>query len=243
MAPFALLGVRRVWREKPYNVLAIGYLLALWPLLYAPFDFTSDRYMLQSQLLLFCLAAIGVSGVLAGAGAGDARPSWLSRYALLSGAAIVLVLVGGSALLLKNWSQSVAESDEGLAAEFKPAVSELREGSLLVSSVSLVFQDGAPQLDHLDLVSTAMRGGGTENTVDDLLGAIDAHFGEGHRVYYLYSHWEQGSDFTLKGKLGYAKYWDAVTATYETLPLLQGTQVRVTGHTWTLYEVKARPSR
>jgi hypothetical protein len=106
--------------------------------------------------------------------------------------------------------------------------------------VSLPFQDDAPQLDHYNLVYSAMRGGGAEATVDELLATIDGHLASGERVYYLYSHWEQGSDFTMKGKLGYANYWEAVTASYDTLRIQEGMRVRVTDHTWTLYELRRK---
>jgi len=239
MVPFAVIGARRLWRTRPYHLAAMAYVLVVWPLIFAPFDFISDRYMLPSQVLVIGLAAAGLSEVLWRARDGSGS-TWTLKFARVAVLLLVVSFSLTSAVAVKSWPDRVAESDEGMGREFKPTLAGLDSGSMLVSAVSLVFQEDAPHLRHYNLVYSAMRGGGTEATVDDMLAAIDAEIADGRRVYYLYSHWEQGSDFTMKGKLGYVRYWDAVTQDYLVETVLVGKTVRVTDHTWTLYELKPK---
>jgi hypothetical protein len=237
--PLTMIGGRLLWRSRPWHAAAVLYLIAVWPLIYAPFDFTSSRYMLPSLFFVLCLACIGGSALLGGLHNFRARVL-LSRYAAVAIAIVGLSFAVGSAGVLASWPETVAESDEGLAAEFRPALREAGEGSLVVSAVTRALRQDAPGLVYFDLIDATLERGLKDPDVTGMREAIDAHLAEAKEVYYLHSHWEQGSDFTGTGEEGYNLYWDAVVHHYNVEPVLAGERKRLTGEFWTLYELHPR---
>jgi len=59
VAPLAMVGARRWWREQRPLLLALLFVIAVWPLVHALFYWTQTRYMLPSQLCVWVLAAAG----------------------------------------------------------------------------------------------------------------------------------------------------------------------------------------
>jgi len=241
LVPLALVGAVSLWRAKPRHTMAILYVIAIWPVLYAPFDFTSSRYMLPPMFLLLCLAAIGGASLLSRAQAPASRVRWPARYAGLAIVVLGLWFTAGSVLLVANWAETSARSDEGLAREFRPDLDDLPEGSLLVGAVSRAFHHTSPELDYFDLIDSTLTTGSSASGVDGMMSAIAEQLSEGGRVLYLHSHWEQGQDFHGDGQGQFVLYWEAITDHFDVTSVMESAGKRFTGETWTLYEVTARP--
>ena len=110
----------------------------------------------------------------------------------------------------------------------------------MVSAVTRALRQDAPGLVYFDLIDATLELGLRDPDVEGMLGVIDAHLASGRDVYYLYSHWEQGSDFTGTGEERYDLYWQAVTQHYSVETRLEGSRHRLTGETWALYQLKPR---
>jgi len=240
VVPAAIIGARHMWRAKRNHVVAIVYLIAVWPLSYAPFDFTSFRYILPALFLMFFLAAVGFSTLLAQANDGMPGRRWLARYTALSLILLAAVFSIGSAQLIIDWPQTVRESDEGLASEFRPSVRAIQDGSLLVSAVSRPFRDSAPHLQFYDLIDSTLGTGSSQEGADAMAAAMEHTLATGGKVYYLHSHWEQGQDFRGTGEERYDLYWQRVVETFTVTQLQESASERLTGERWTLYEVAPR---
>ncbi len=240
VVPAAVVGARHLWRSKRHHVVAIMYLIAVWPLSYAPFDFTSFRYILPALFLMFFLAAIGFSTLLTQLDRRIPSKRWLSRYAALSLVLLGAFFTAGSVKMLIDWPQTVRESDHGLATEFHPAVRAMDGGSLLVSAVSRPLRQSASHLQFYDLVDSTLAHGSSEDGAGAMAAAMEHTLVNGGRVYYLYSHWEQGEDFRGTGEERYDLYWRRVIESYSVTPLQESESERLTGERWTLYEVSAK---
>ena len=241
IVPLALVGAASLWRSKPRHTAAILYVIAIWPVLYAPFDFTSSRYMLPPMFLMLCLAAIGGASLLSRTKAREGEAHWPVRYAMLATLIIGMIFTAGSALVVANWSETSARSDEGLAQEFRPALDDLPAGSLMVSAVARAFHHTTPELGYFDLIDSTLMTGSSASGVDGMMSAISEQLSEGGRVFYLHSHWEQGQDFHGDGQGQFVKYWEAVTGQFEVIAIKESAEQRFTGQRWTLYEVTVRP--
>jgi hypothetical protein len=238
--PFAMVGLVRLWRINRIHCLAFCYLIVVWPAAHAPFDFANYRYMLPVLLVVFLLAAVGVSGLLKRTP--NVRFSkWKPVLVSWSLAIIALHFAIGTGYVLADWPKRLPQTDEGLAQQFRPAVSEFEPGSLFVSAVARAFRDDTDSIDELDLIDHHLKWGTDESSLRRLTSAIADHLAAGGKVYYLYSHWEGGHDFLGRdGDQHYVRFFEEINREFQLTWLQRSTSERAGINPWILFEVSYR---
>lgn len=243
--PIAAAGAWRLWRLNPCLTLAILVVLLLWPLSHAALPFARARYMLPGQFFVLLLAALAPQQILQfAAGARPRLGLTLRAYTALSIAALGLLFIFSSALILDRWPTIAANSMEGMARQMRPMIRDLEDDSLLVSAAARGVRASRPDLEYVDLIDQFVNQGNGEESVDSVIARVQTALARGGKVYYLYSHWDSGGDFTGGGRQGFEHYFARVEARYRVRELFRTHVDDVPWvafpHPWILYSVEAR---
>jgi hypothetical protein len=237
IVPFAFIGLVHFWCSNRLYFYVLTYVIAIWPLAHAPFDFANYRYILPPLLLVFLLAAVGASSLLRGLRQSGSK--WRAGFVYWCLAVIVLAFMIGSGSVLNDSPNRVAETDQGIAREFQPAVEAFEDQSLLVSAVTGPFRAVYQNISYLELVDHHKTWGTDEESLTVLTDTIRKALAAGHPVYYLYSHWEAGHDFLGNhGKENYARFFEAINGEFALVFMQQSEGKRAGLHPWTLYRVE-----
>ncbi|MGE5183331.1 MAG: hypothetical protein ACM31C_14775, partial [Acidobacteriota bacterium] len=215
-APAALVGAVEVWRRNRTLLLVALYVMAVWPFAHAPLPFFNARYMLPPMVFGLMLAAHAPVAF-----ARELDGLRRTPVALALGAVCGGLLFGGlffaavDGLMLFQWHDLAAESDERAARELRPLVAQLPEGSLLASPAVRGVRESNRAIAYFDLIDYSMpRDNGPAN-VDAALDDMQRQLDGGHRVYYLHSRVEfTGDTFAVRGP-GYEVYFEALQRRFD----------------------------
>jgi hypothetical protein len=216
VAPAALVGAIEVWRRNRTLLIVAMYAMAVWPIVHAPMPFFNARYMLPAMVFGLMLAAHAPAALMRELDGARRTPAILAQ-----GAIVVALVFGGlffagvDGLILYQWHDLAAESDEAAARELRPIVAGLPDGSLLASTAVRGVRESNSRIQYFDLIDYSIpRDNGPANVdtaLDDLQRALDG----GHRVYYLHSRVEfTGDTFARRGP-GYEVYMQALERRFD----------------------------
>lgn len=243
VVPLALMGLAHLWRSNHIYTWVFAYIIVIWPLVHAPFDFATNRYMLPVLLVVFFLVAIGASSLLKGVGTARNPGRLKTAFAIWGLSMLAVQFAVGSSFLLAEWHNRTTLNDAGLAREFSPAVKEMEADSLVVTAVARAFWDTNSSISYVDLIDHHLAWGTDDDSLFLLTSAIEGKLAEGDRVYYLFSHWEAGHDFLgYDGKQNYDRFYDAINSQFSLTQIQHSIGLRVGLNPWILYEVGTRHS-
>lgn len=242
LLPLALLGLLHLWKQNRFYFFLFSYLILMWPLVHAMFYFATLRYMLPPITLIFVLSAMGISFVWQNFRSRRLLARWIPLFAACSIFLLFTQFVVGAAILLSGWNDFAAESDEGLAREFRPVVARLDEDSVLVSAVTRAFESTAPAITYVDLIDHQRILGTDDASIEILTSTVGRHLEGGSEVYYLYTHWEAGDDFLGGGKQAFRRFSEGLERNFALSPIMRSSVDRLDRHPWILYSVALPPT-
>jgi hypothetical protein len=127
----------------------------------------------------------------------------------------------------------------------KTYLSGVSNDYLLVSAMSRGFRDLKKPPLMLDLIDLSLTAGDSEK--GSVLAVAEVHdaFAQDKPVYYLSSHFEQGSDFQGgEGRDAFGRYFERFNDEFELTPVYVSEAYRTKEHLWILYRVRelSRPA-
>ena len=239
VAPLAFVGARRWWRKQSPLLLALGFVIVVWPLVHALFYWTQTRYMLPSELCVWVIAAVGAAELWRGAKSGTlSRPVVLS---LKTGATVLaLLLVVPTLLLVSGWDRIAARSEEGMLQDLRPFMARMDDRSTVITVMARGLVEANGRIEYVDLIDFSIDHGNGAEAKTAMAEAVRERLASGRDVYYLYTHWEDGQDFEGNGRRGFIAYYEAVRDNFD-LQLIERREISDwRPHPWTLYKVTAR---
>ncbi len=243
LVPLAALGVLRLWKDNRPLTLALGSLLIIWPVVHSPFLFVSGRYMLPSMLALFFFCSVGFSGLMADREGQRAGVLWkpVRAWAVVSLAVLASLFVFAAGIIASDWKRMAAESDAGLAGEFRPILEQLPAGTLVVTSVSRAFVQEDFPLQYVDLFDQSVAYLNRDEGVAATVAAVQAKLGQGDQVYYLYSHMD--TDMRNIGGIWdyFGRYYQGLDAEFEMTEVFRAVHERGGIEPWILYRIAFEP--
>jgi hypothetical protein len=239
VAPLAMVGARRWWREQRPLLLALLFVIAVWPLVHALFYWTQTRYMLPSQLCVWVLAAAGAAHLWRGVCERTlSRPVKLAFAPAL--AVLALLTVVPSLLLLSGWDRIAARSEAGMLQDLRPFMARMDDGAMVITVLARGLREANPHLAYVDLIDFNLDHGNGAEAKAALAAKVSQRLAAGDDVFYLYTHWEDGQDFEGDGRRGFIAYYEAVRDNFN-LQLIERQEISDwRPHPWTLYRVTAR---
>ncbi len=220
IAPAALVGAIEVWRRNRTLLIVALYMMAVWPFAHAPLPFFNARYMLPAMVFGLMLAAHAPAALARELEGLRRTPVALALGAVCGGlllAGVFFASVDG--LMLHQWHDLAAESDERAARELRPIVAQLPSGSLLVSPAVRGVRESNDRIAYFDLIDYSIpRDNGPAN-VEAALDDMERQLDGGHRVYYLHSRVEYSGDTFAKRGPGYEVYFEALQRRFDVTPV------------------------
>jgi hypothetical protein len=236
--PLAIAGGVSLWRRNRPLVVVAAYMLVAWPLVYSPLPFSSQRYMLPALAFALLLAAHGVSAAVRSARNMRPSPARAVRIAAVGAALVVgLFYAGGTAVVIYEWPQTAATSDEGAFVEMRPFVAELSAGSLLVSPATRGLSSGNRDIEYLDLIDYSLNHGNGAASVESVMAQMQRALDGGRPVFYMHSRVEATGDSFPAGGPGYEAYFAGIARRFTVRVRYEAAVEH-----YTLYEVSAPAS-
>jgi hypothetical protein len=239
VAPLVLVGARLWWREQRPLLLALAFVIIVWPLVHALFFWTQTRYMLPSELCVWVLAAAGASDLRRRAGGGTlSKPVMLALKPAAT--MLALLLVVPSLLLVSGWDRIAARSEEGMLQDLRPFVARMDDRSTVITVMARGLVEANGRVEYVDLIDFSLDHGNGAAAKAAMADTVRKRLTSGRDVYYLYTHWEDGQDFEGDGRRGFIAYYEAVRDNFN-LQLIERQEISDwRPHPWTLYKVTAR---
>lgn len=238
VVPLAFAGARRLHRLNSPLLIAGLAIIIVWPLAHAPLSFASARYMLPPLFFVFLLVTLGPAEVLSFASkiGNKWRPPVLA-YLVLAVGLLGFIFLVGTGLIIGNWHNRAAESDEGLFREFRPVVRNLGQRSLVISAVSRGFTGSEGGIEFVDLIDLWLDHGRRPDGLPGLISLVEDYLAEGRQAYYLYSRFESGIDFQGGGRDHYDDYFEAINDKYQLTPVFRSSAKSLGEENWILYRI------
>jgi hypothetical protein len=201
-----------------------AYLVVVWPIVHAPFEFGEERYMLPPLFFTLLLAAHGPGELWRIAQSRPMRGRMIDRGAAIALPAMVAVIFAVLvADRLANWPDHYGVSDESALRELRPVVAALDEDALIVTAMARGFDDHESER-YIDLIDHRIDLADANSSVAELIGEIDRAIVEGRPAYYLYSRFEEDGDHVGLGEPGLDIYFAGVADTFDTSEVYRAEQ-------------------
>jgi hypothetical protein len=162
-------------------------------------------------------------------------------YAALS--IIMLSLMSGylAGLILHEWPGAVTRSDSGMIAATKTYLSGISGDYVLVSAMTRGFVDLRKPPQMLDLIDLTLASGNAREGSEIAANRVRSALLQQRSVYYLSSHFEQGSDFQGGGgRDEFGLYFRRLNDEFDLAPVYVSDVYRTGDHLWILYRVQER---
>jgi hypothetical protein len=242
----AVAGTARLLRLNRPLALAVIFIIVVWPLAYAPFQWHSVRYMLPARFFVWYLAGFGVVELAAlTRNLRVGQRASLRAYLAIAMISMGALLVVPTALLLSHWPEVAAQSDEGVFQELRPVVAGYQPGAMLLSTMTRGLRDTNPRLEYVDLIDRWYAddlnpgiGSGTAALTAQVEAAIAAR----RPVYYVYSRMEAGSDFS-GGHDGFGLYYDTLRRRFDMTEVYRTERTNLDKHAWVVYSLSGATQR